>query len=63
MRILIAIFLIVTLFACNQPKQIFEYQNPISNGIDSNGLRDCQMLRDGDWWYLTGTSFPHWARQ
>ncbi|WNJ19136.1 family 43 glycosylhydrolase [Pontibacter sp. G13] len=41
----------------------FEYQNPISAGIDPNGLRDCQVIRDGDWWYLTGTSFPHWSRQ
>lgn len=41
----------------------FTYQNPIKSGIDPNGLRDCQVLRDGDWWYMTGTSFPHWARQ
>jgi xylan 1,4-beta-xylosidase len=41
----------------------FEYQNPIVKGIDLNGLRDCQVLKDGDWWYMTGTSFPHWARQ
>lgn len=41
----------------------FSYQNPIVTGIDTNGLRDCQVLRDGKWWYLTGTSFPHWARQ
>lgn len=39
------------------------YQNPIKSGIDTNGLRDCQVLRDGDWWYMTGTSYPHWARQ
>lgn len=44
-------------------KQFFEYQNPISKGIDSKGLRDCQVLRDGDWWYMTGTSYPHWSRQ
>ena len=41
----------------------FTYQNPIKSGIDSNGLRDCQVLRDGPWWYMTGTSYPHWARQ
>ena len=41
----------------------FTYQNPISSGIWPTGLRDCQVLRDGDWWYLTGTSFPHWPRQ
>lgn len=51
-------------FACKPTeKQTFTYQNPISNGIDENGLRDCQVLRDGDWWYLTGTSYPHWSRQ
>lgn len=49
------------LFACNKPpKKDFVYQNPISKGIDAKGLRDCQVLRDGDWWYLTGTSYPHW---
>ena len=42
---------------------VFTYQNPISSGIWPTGLRDCQVLRDGDWWYLTGTSFPHWSRQ
>ena len=41
----------------------FIYQNPIKNGIDPKGLRDCQVLRDGDWWYMTGTSYPHWGRQ
>lgn len=41
----------------------FTYQNPISCGIYPTGLRDCQILRDGDWWYMTGTSFPHWSRQ
>ena len=59
-------------FACNRQASTsteglqggtFTYQNPISNGIDTNGLRDCQVLRDGDWWYLTGTSYPHWDRQ
>ncbi len=41
----------------------FSYSNPITQGIDPNGLRDCQILRDGDWWYMTGTSFPHWERE
>ncbi|RDV29373.1 hypothetical protein DXV75_02700 [Alteromonas aestuariivivens] len=43
--------------------EYFEYQNPITAGIDPNGLRDCQVFREGDWWYLTGTSYPHWSRQ
>ena len=41
----------------------FNYQNPISSGIDKDGLRDAQVFRDGDWWYMTGTSYPHWSRQ
>lgn len=41
----------------------FTYQNPISHGIDTKGLRDCQVFRDGDKWYLTGTAWPHWPRQ
>jgi xylan 1,4-beta-xylosidase len=46
-----------------QAQGTFVYQNPIKSGIDPNGLRDCQVLKDGDYWYMTGTSFPHWARQ
>lgn len=42
---------------------VFTYQNPIRSGIDSKGLRDCQVLRDNNTWYLTGTAFPHWDRQ
>ncbi|QDU91615.1 Beta-xylosidase [Pirellulimonas nuda] len=41
----------------------FRYQNPITSGIDPQGLRDCQVFRDGDHWYLTGTSSPHWERE
>ena len=41
----------------------FTYQNPIRSGIDPKGLRDCQVLRYQNTWYLTGTAFPHWARQ
>lgn len=71
---LLAIPVLAILSACTQspntqnqepstPGKSFTYQNPIRNGIDENGLRDCQVLRDGDWWYMTGTSFPHWSRQ
>lgn len=56
------LFLIFLSFSCKQ-KNVFTYQNPISSGIDPKGLRDCQVLRDGDWWYMTGTSYPHWSRQ
>ncbi|KMT66836.1 glycoside hydrolase family 43 protein [Catenovulum maritimum] len=41
----------------------FSYQNPITSGIDKDGIRDAQIFRDGDWWYMTGTSYPHWSRQ
>jgi len=44
-------------------QNVFRYTNPISNGIDTNGIRDCQVLKDGDWWYMTGTSYPHWERE
>lgn len=56
------LFLIFLSFSCKQ-KNVFTYQNPISSGIDPKGLRDCQVLKDGDWWYMTGTSYPHWSRQ
>lgn len=41
----------------------FTYQNPITQGIDAKGIRDSQVFRDGDWWYLTGTSAPFWPRE
>jgi xylan 1,4-beta-xylosidase len=41
----------------------FRYQNPISAGLDPNGVRDCMVFRDGDRWYLTATAWPHWPRQ
>lgn len=57
-QLFIIIFL-AFLFACGHEKlQTFSYQNPISKGIDEKGLRDCQVLREGDWWYLTGTALP-----
>jgi beta-xylosidase len=57
--------------ACNEIKSqklpddkgVFKYMNPISKGIDTKGLRDCQVFRDGNYWYMTGTSYPHWGRQ
>jgi hypothetical protein len=41
----------------------FSYQNAIKSGIYSNEPFDYQVLRDGDYYYITGTSLPHWARQ
>ncbi len=57
------ILLIVGCGKKNKKELVFQYQNPITSGIDKNGLRDCQILRDGDYWYMTGTSYPHWSRQ
>lgn len=47
----------------NTEKKSFTYCNPISQGIDPNGIRDCQVFRDGNWWYMTATARPHWSRQ
>lgn len=43
--------------------EIFHYQNPITSGLDPRGIRDCQVFRDGDKWYLTGTAYPVWPRE
>ncbi|MGI6300430.1 MAG: glycoside hydrolase family 43 protein [Verrucomicrobiota bacterium] len=34
------------------------YRNPISSGIDPAGVRDCQVFRDGDRWFMVATSAP-----
>lgn len=49
--------------SCSNGANIFSYQNPISKGLDMNGVRDCQVFRDVDCWYLTATAYPHWERQ
>lgn len=51
------------LSAAPTPAVTMTYQNPISAGLDPHGVRDCQVFRDGDKWYLTATSWPHWSRQ
>lgn len=62
--VILTINIVMGLTSCKQNEEkYFEYQNPITKGIDANGLRDCQVLRDGDYWYMTGTSYPHWPRQ
>lgn len=63
MRRNLALLALLCLFVCckKTENKTFTYQNPISKGIDSKGLRDCQVLKEGDWWYLTGTAYPHWA--
>ncbi len=42
---------------------VFRYQNPISDGLDPHGVRDCQVFRDADKWYMVPTAWPHWPRQ
>lgn len=60
-QFLMGVLTLFTFVGCSlQPQNTFTYQNPIWQGIDSMGLRDCQVLKDGDWWYLTGTAWPHW---
>ncbi|MBC6994245.1 family 43 glycosylhydrolase [Neolewinella lacunae] len=49
--------------SATQTSNSFTYQNPIRQGINPQGLRDCQVFWDGGYWYLTGTSYPHWSRQ
>lgn len=62
LKIYCLFFLLVPLISRSQ-QNVFNYINPISNGIDTNGIRDCQVFRDGNWWYMTGTSYPHWERE
>ena len=62
-RYAILVLTALSLSAAPAADKVFVYQNPITNGIDPNGLRDCQVFRDGDRWYLTGTSWPHWPRE
>ena len=64
-RLLLTFLAVLTLAttACAQKKLVFEYQNPITSGIDTLGIRDCHVFRDGDSWYMTGTAYPFWRRQ
>lgn len=43
----------------SEEKSVFEYTNPIRNGIDK-GMRDCQIFFEDGKYYLTGTSYPFW---
>jgi len=61
--ILFWVILLLTGSTAYAQRESFTYQNPVSAGIDTNGLRDCQVFRDGDYWYMTGTSYPHWERE
>lgn len=58
------ILLFFSLFVTTADAQTtFEYQNPITSGIDTLGIRDCHVFHDGDSWYMTGTAYPFWRRQ
>ncbi len=61
-KLLLITSLVVLLSNCTK-KNYFTYQNPISSGIDTNGLRDCHVFFDNGSWYMTGTSYPHWQRE
>lgn len=43
--------------------QTFTYQNPVSIGIDPKGLRDCQIIKEDECWYMTGTAHPFWEHE
>lgn len=64
-RIVAILILMLLLSSCfiTKKEELLVYQNPISAGVDSHGIRDCQIIRDGDWWYMTGTSYPFRAHE
>lgn len=62
MRLLTLLFLATTL-SVSAADRVFTYQNPIGDGLDPHGVRDCQVFRDGDKWFMTATVWPHWPRQ
>ncbi len=57
------LLLAATVVSSLAAEKSFRYQNPITNGFDPHGVRDCQVFRDGDKWYMTPTAWPHWPRQ
>jgi beta-xylosidase len=59
MKYLIVIIISIISYSCSNSKQ-FLYKNPITKGLQKGGLRDCQISRDGNKWYMTGTCYPVW---
>lgn len=49
--------------AADTSEAVFRYRNPVSQGLDPHGVRDCQVFREGDKWFMTATAWPHWPRQ
>lgn len=44
---------------------LFSYSNPMDYGLGidgGKGLRDPLVVREGEWYYLTGTRYPHFER-
>ena len=48
---------IISSDSSNAENGVFQYQNPIRNGI-IGGMRDCQIFEDHGKYYLIGTSPP-----
>lgn len=48
---------------CLHAGDVFHYKNPIGDGIDAKGVRDCQIFRDEGRWYMVPTAWPHWPWQ
>lgn len=64
MRIIIFIVILFNYWVSIMAQsEVFSYQNPIREGIDPNGIRDCQVFMDNGYWYLTGTAYPFWNWQ
>lgn len=57
------LLLLLCPFVLNAQQNVLVYQNPIRTGIDSNGIRDCQVFADNGYWYMTGTAYPFWKQQ
>lgn len=58
MKTVFFLLLGIILYGCSPSKNSFTYKNPITEGIDKGGLRDCQVIRDHGKWYMTGTCAP-----
>lgn len=60
MKTVFFLLLGIILYGCSPSKNSFTYKNPITNGIQEGGLRDCHVFRDNGKWYMTGTCYPVW---
>ena len=49
MKLVVEILLFLATVASGiSVERTFRYQNPISDGLDPHGVRDCQVFRDGN---------------